>query len=80
MATDTSPLLTIWVGDWSCAGGGSTTPPLYNHRLYVMGNDVAGVRVLPEVSEYPVDPPETRELESDFPEVFTACVVTPCTS
>lgn len=42
----------------------------------VMGNDVAGVTVLPEVSECPVDPPEARELESEFPEVFTACVVT----
>lgn len=34
------------------------------------------VKVSPVVSDRPVDSPETRELELEFCEVFTACVVT----
>lgn len=41
-----------------------------------MGNDVAGVKVSPVVLDCPVDSPETNKLELEFPEVFTACVVT----
>lgn len=43
---------------------------------FVMGNDVAGVKVSLDVSDRPVDSPDTRELEFEFPEVFMAYMVT----
>ena len=42
----------------------------------LLGNDIAGTRVNPEVSECPVYPVEMKEMEAEFQEVFTSCVVT----
>ena len=42
----------------------------------LLGNDVAGTRVTPVVLEEPSESVEVQELEAEFPEVFTACVVT----
>lgn len=47
----------------------------FNETDLVMGNDVAGKRVVPDVSEKPLDSPELRHLEEEYPEVFSACVV-----
>lgn len=33
-------------------------------------------RVVPDVSEKPLDSPELRHLEEEYPEVFSACIVT----
>ncbi|KAJ8333535.1 hypothetical protein SKAU_G00415430 [Synaphobranchus kaupii] len=44
----------------------------------LLGNDLAGsqVCVTPVVSSVPRETPETQALEKEYPEVFTACVVT----
>ena len=42
----------------------------------LLGNDIAGTRVNPEVVDCPVYPVEMKEMEAEFPEVFTLCVVT----
>lgn len=44
----------------------------------ILGNDLAGTKVCMalEVSEQPCDVPATRELELEYPEVFSACVLT----
>lgn len=42
----------------------------------VLGNDVAGKKVVPDGSEQPLDSHELSKLEKEYPEVFTACVVT----
>ncbi|KAJ8379406.1 hypothetical protein SKAU_G00001840 [Synaphobranchus kaupii] len=44
----------------------------------LLGNDLAGAQVCvtPVVSSMPRETPETQALEKEYPEVFTACVVT----
>lgn len=42
----------------------------------LLGNDVAGTRVTSVVLEEPTETEEVQELKAEFPEVFTACVVT----
>ncbi|CAL8284265.1 unnamed protein product [Boreogadus saida] len=37
----------------------------------LLGNDIAGTRVNPEVVDCPVYPVEMKEMEAEFPEVFT---------
>ncbi|KAJ8332462.1 hypothetical protein SKAU_G00426350 [Synaphobranchus kaupii] len=51
--------------------------PVKGIRL-LLGNDLAGsqVCVTPVVSSVPRETPETQALEKEYPEVFTACVVT----
>lgn len=41
-----------------------------------LGNDVAGKKVVPDGSEQLLDSHELSKLEKEYPEVFTACVVT----
>lgn len=37
---------------------------------------MAGKKVVPDTSEQPSDSPKLRNLEEEYPKVFTACVVT----
>lgn len=45
---------------------------------FILGNDLAGGRVLPalEVVDSPVLTPESDELAQKYPELFSACVLT----
>lgn len=50
-------------------------PNLPFHSIDVLlGNDIAGSKVTPVISQFPLDSVELRQMEHEFPEAFPTCV------